>query len=103
VVSIDRPLLPLHFRRFKKIALYKAKHVFERLNNSLCKLIESSAQRCKKHNSGWFFVWIFLDSGSNLFPIENKKNQPTTFIKQICKTLYTLHFADFLYADTGKN
>ncbi len=37
-------------------------------------------------------------------PIENKKKPTATFLQKICKTLYTIHFADFfLYADTGEN
>ncbi len=65
VVSIDRPLETLHFHQLKKILKgpgpLTAKTVFRRLNNSPCNLIESSTQRCKKHNSGWFSVQIRID------------------------------------------
>jgi hypothetical protein len=97
VVSIDRPLIPLHFRRLKKIALYKAKHVFERLNNYLCKLIEKSAQRCKNmiecgSLSGFFSIAVvtFFQSG--------KKISANDFLSKISAkhcTVYILHFADF--------
>jgi hypothetical protein len=53
VVSVDRPVNPLHFRRFQKIlqrtqALLTAKNVFERLNNFSCVLTRSCGHRRRK-------------------------------------------------------
>jgi hypothetical protein len=56
MVSIDRPLKTLHFRNDP--GPLNRKNRFGRLNNSPCKLIESSTQRCKKNNRGWFSVQI---------------------------------------------
>jgi hypothetical protein len=69
-------------------------------------LLTQGTYDAKKHHSGWFFAWIFLNTGSNLFPIENKKIRQRHLPKKSAKhcTVYTLHFADFfLYADTGEN
>ncbi len=35
--------------------------------------LNQNTYAAKKHDIGWFYGWIFLDTGSNLFPIENKK------------------------------
>ena len=59
---------PVFFLYFKRTpALYTAQNVFEWVNNSVFNRIEGSDQGCKKHDSGWFAVWIFLDTNSNLF------------------------------------
>jgi hypothetical protein len=78
-----------------------SKNVFEWLNNYPCKLIQSSAQLCKKHNSRWFFVWIVLDTGSNLFPFENKKIRQRLLSQKSAKhcTLFILQF----FSDSSEN
>ncbi len=50
----------------------------------------------KKHDSGWFFSWIFLDTGSTFFQSMIKKTANEVY-KQKSAKHYNLHFADFFY------
>ncbi len=84
MVSIDRPVNPLHFRRFwnffyRTPALSTAKNVFERLNNFSCVLTGSCGYRHKKFDTVVYFSAIDSIAG-DVPPLSCfKKNLINTF------------------------